>query len=79
MKNEKLRIQEVEVIFRDAQYAYIDGGLEEGVRIVTTNLTTVVDGAALRMEQPNTRSRPDTTANTVQQDQPSIQTSEAIR
>jgi len=51
MEEGKLRIRDVDIVFRDAQNAYISGGLEDGDRVVTTNLSTVVDGAALRLEQ----------------------------
>lgn len=51
MEDEELHIKDVEVQFRDAQYAYIKDGLSEGERIVTTNLSTVTDGAPLRLEE----------------------------
>jgi len=50
MEDEKLHIREVEVIFRDDQYAYITKGLSEQEKVVTTNLSTVVEGAPLRTE-----------------------------
>lgn len=50
MEDGKLRIRDVEVVFRDERYAYVAGGLESGDRVVTTNLSTVVDGAALRLD-----------------------------
>lgn len=34
----------------DAEHAYVSDGLDDGAQIVTTNLSTVVDGAALRLE-----------------------------
>ncbi|MEL7833822.1 efflux RND transporter periplasmic adaptor subunit [Fodinibius sp. Rm-B-1B1-1] len=49
MENDSLRIQDVEVQFRDAQYAYIQNGLLGGDQVVTTNLSTVSDGAPLRL------------------------------
>jgi hypothetical protein len=49
----------VEIIFRDNQYAYIQEGLAEGEKVVTTNLSTIVDGAPLRLGG-------DTTMNTQQ-------------
>ena len=49
MENEKLRIRNVNVLLTDAQYAYITEGLNEGDKVVTTNLSTVVDGAKLRL------------------------------
>ena len=50
MENEELRIKEVDVLFRDAQYAYVKNGLSDGDKVVTTNLSTVSDGAPLRLE-----------------------------
>lgn len=49
MKDKKLSIRNVNIVFRDAQYAYITGGLNDNEQVVTTNLTTVTDGAALRL------------------------------
>lgn len=49
MEDGKLRIRRADVVFRDERYAYVAGGLEDGDRVVTTNLSTVVDGAALRL------------------------------
>ncbi len=51
MKNEKLSIKKADIVFRDAKYAYIRNGLEENEAVVTTNLSTVVEGAALRTEK----------------------------
>lgn len=50
MEDGKLRIRPVDIVFRDAEYAYISSGLEKDDRVVTTNLSTVVDGAPLRLE-----------------------------
>ena len=50
MENGALRIQDVNIVVRDAQYGYIDEGLDDGDRVVTTNLSTVTDGAPLRLE-----------------------------
>lgn len=50
MKNGKLNISEVNVVFTDNQYAYISKGLNEGDKVVVTNLTTVIEGAGLRVE-----------------------------
>lgn len=49
MEEGQLRIKDVDVLFRDAQYAYISSGLEEQDHVVTTNLSTVTDGAPLRL------------------------------
>jgi RND family efflux transporter MFP subunit len=48
MEDEKLQIREADVVFRDAQYAYIRGGLENGEEVVTTTLATVAVGVGLR-------------------------------
>lgn len=48
MKEEQLEIRETQVVFRDAEYAYIREGIEEGEDIVTTTLATVADGVGLR-------------------------------
>lgn len=50
MENDTLRIRNADILFRDENYAYITEGLEEGDQVVTTNLTTVVDGSPLRLE-----------------------------
>ena len=50
MQDEKLDIRDVGIIFRDAQYAYINEGLQNNDQIVTTNLSTVTDGAPLRLQ-----------------------------
>ena len=50
MENGVLRIRDVDIIFRDAEYAYIADGLDDQAQIVTTNLSTVVNGAPLRIE-----------------------------
>ena len=49
MDEGKLRIQDVNIVFRDAQYAYISQGLADEDQVVTTNLSTVTDGARLRL------------------------------
>lgn len=48
MKDSQLEIRETDIVFRDAAYAYIRGGLESGEEIVTTTLATVADGVGLR-------------------------------
>jgi RND family efflux transporter MFP subunit len=50
MKNGKLNISKVNVVFTDNQYAYISTGLNEGDKVVVTNIATVVEGAGLRVE-----------------------------
>jgi RND family efflux transporter MFP subunit len=50
MEDEKLRIRDVDIAVRDARYAYITDGLADGAKVVTTNISTVTDGAALRLD-----------------------------
>ncbi len=50
MEDDKLRIRDLEIVFRDANYAYVRQGLNDKDRVVTTNLSTVVDGAKLRLK-----------------------------
>lgn len=47
-KDDKLEIRTVEVLYRDARYAYIQSGLEDGEEVVITTLATVADGVGLR-------------------------------
>jgi hypothetical protein len=49
-----LRIREVDIVFQDTDYAYITGGLDTDAQVVITNLSTVVDGAPLRLEAEDT-------------------------
>jgi hypothetical protein len=61
MEEGKLDLRNVDVARRDATYAYIRAGLSESDRVVTTKLTTVTDGAALRTEpteEPDSSSDP---------------------
>lgn len=46
--NGKLEIRETLIDFRDAEYAYIREGVEDGEEVVTTTLATVADGIGLR-------------------------------
>ena len=48
MQDAQLVIREVDIVFRDAENAYIRDGLEDGDEIVTTTLATVADGIGLR-------------------------------
>ena len=57
MVDEKLDIRHVNVLFKDANYAYIQAGrepgegLQDGEQIVVSQLSTVVSGAALRLQE----------------------------
>jgi multidrug efflux pump subunit AcrA (membrane-fusion protein) len=44
-----LEIRNLDVDFRDDDFAFVSKGLEAGDLVVTTNLATVVDGASLRL------------------------------
>ena len=48
MEDGKLSIRTAKVLFRDADFAYIDGGLEDGDKVIKTNLSRVRDNAELR-------------------------------
>ena len=48
MHDGKLQIRDVEIEFRDAEFAYIRSGLEDGEVVVTTTLATVAEGVGLR-------------------------------
>ena len=58
MEDGELSIRDVGIVLRDAQYAYIESGLDDGDRVVTTNLSTVSDGAPLRLEGSESESLP---------------------
>ncbi len=48
LKDGKLDIREAEIVFRDADHAYIRAGLDDGDEVVTTTLATVAEGIGLR-------------------------------
>lgn len=50
MRNNKLLINPVTVVFKDKTYAYISKGLEDKDKLVTSNLTSVTPGIGLRTE-----------------------------
>jgi multidrug efflux system membrane fusion protein len=56
MDDGKLQIRNVEIVFQDPQYAYINQGLSDNDQVVTTDLSTVVEGSALRTEVEKTGS-----------------------
>jgi len=47
-EDDKLDIRNPEIVFRDADYAYIRDGLRSGDEVVTTTLATVAQGIGLR-------------------------------
>jgi RND family efflux transporter MFP subunit len=54
MREGMLAIQPVEVVFEDAEFAYIGEGLEPDDRVVTTSLATVQEGVPLRTGEAGT-------------------------
>ncbi|WP_149499439.1 efflux RND transporter periplasmic adaptor subunit [Roseiconus lacunae] len=52
MKDDQLEIRNVEIVVRDADYAYISAGLEDGEDVVITTLATVADGVGLKKITP---------------------------
>ncbi len=48
----RLDIREVEVLYRGPDYVLVSSGLRDGERVVTTNLTSPVDGMAVRVPTP---------------------------
>lgn len=48
MQKGELRIRKVEVVFSNDEHAFVRDGLEDGDRIVTTNLATVSEGLPIR-------------------------------
>lgn len=55
MENGKLSIRDVEVLLTDNQFAYISKGLKGGEMVITTNLSTVVEGVGVRTEKDTTQ------------------------
>ena len=51
MNEGKLEIRKINIVFEDARFAYINRGISEGDQIVTTNLSTVVEGSGLRTKE----------------------------
>jgi len=49
------RIRPVQVVFRGPQHVYIDGGLTENERLVTTDIAAPVPGMPLRVAQDQDR------------------------
>jgi RND family efflux transporter MFP subunit len=54
MAEDKLSIRNVHIVVKDATHAYIDKGLQDGDQVVITNLSTVTEGAPLRLESDTT-------------------------
>ena len=54
MQNGELKIRDVEILLTDSKYVYIQNGLEDGDKVVVTNLSTVSDGIKLRTGKDST-------------------------
>lgn len=50
-QNDVLEIRALDIIFRDDEFAYVRSGLDAEDQVITTNLATVFDGAALRLAE----------------------------
>jgi RND family efflux transporter MFP subunit len=50
MKDGRLEIRQLEIVFQDAENAYVRDGLADGDQVVTTSLASVRDGARLRIK-----------------------------
>ncbi len=48
MQDEKLEVRSPQIVFRDADYAYISEGLESGDEVVITNLSSAAPGIGLK-------------------------------
>ncbi len=55
VQDETLAIRPVKIVFEDAGHAYISDGLNHRDRVVTTNLSSVRDGASLRLKEDAAR------------------------
>lgn len=64
MEEGKLQIKQIDILMRDAEYAYITEGLNDQAQVVTTNLSTVAQGAPLRLASTDSTVSPsDTSGN----------------
>ena len=57
MKEGKLEIRKTDIVFRDAEYAYIRSGLEDGDEVVITTLATVAEGVGLKKIESEGKSK----------------------
>ena len=48
LRDGELDIRDADIVFRDAEHAYVRGGLDDGDEVVTTTLATVSEGVPLR-------------------------------
>jgi hypothetical protein len=54
MKDDRLEIRKLDIVFQDAEHAYAREGLEDGDQVVTTSLSTVREGVSLRLKNTAT-------------------------
>jgi len=52
-EKDKLEIRQLDIIFKDSSYAYLESGISAGERIITSSLSRVSEGAELRVENEN--------------------------
>lgn len=57
MVDQQLRIINLNVIFRDEKYVYVRDSLKAGEQMVTTDLSRVIEGAALRLNSEESDAR----------------------
>ncbi|MDF9796550.1 RND family efflux transporter MFP subunit [Catalinimonas alkaloidigena] len=69
MEEDKLQIRDVDILFSDANYAYIRDGIRENEQVVKTNLATVSEGVDLRLEDSGTESVQETNTDTTMENQ----------
>lgn len=60
LKDKKLVIQPVEIVYRDPDYAYVSSGLSGGEQVVTSSLSTVVEGMKLKRKSSSRAGQADT-------------------
>jgi len=51
-QDDTLDIRKPTIVFKDANYAYVNDGLSDGAKVVTTNLASVTQGLRLREAAP---------------------------
>ena len=50
MKDGQLEIRQLDIVFQDAEHAYVRDGLKDGEQVVITSLSSVREGASLRLK-----------------------------
>ena len=57
--DDQMEVRSVEVLFRDKDIVYLSNGIQDGDRIVTTDISAPVDGILLRLDHETTE-KPET-------------------